>query len=324
MSDPEALSRIRTFLKTIGWIEGPLSVSFLAAGEYNANYLIGSEAGRFVLRINHGSQLGLGGDQIAYEYKVLQALDTSGVTPLPIACHPYPEPLDGGALLMNYLPGGPLVYRRDLERAARIFARVHTVPVPPGLVIQADPVMDIARESEALLDRFADHPLESEGRQIRAYHRNVLELADRTRSLFADEARCLVNTEVNSGNFIIGDEGDFLVDWEKAVESCRYQDLGHFLVPTTTLWKSDTVLTPAEKNRFLRAYHRAACPDLDFEELVLKTTVMEKTILLRALAWCFMAWYEYTQTDRPLQNADTFAKIEQYLADIPWILKSVT
>jgi hypothetical protein len=114
------------------------------------------------------------------------------------------------------------------------------------------------------------------------------------------------------------------VDWEKAVESCRYQDLGHFLAPTTTLWKSDTVLTPAEKNRFLRAYHRAACPRLDFDELALKTTVMEKTILLRALSWCFMAWYEYTRTDRPLQNPDTFAKIEQYLADIPWILKSVT
>jgi hypothetical protein len=114
------------------------------------------------------------------------------------------------------------------------------------------------------------------------------------------------------------------VDWEKAVESCRYQDLGHFLVPTTTLWKSDTVLTPDEKSRFLKAYHRAACPDLDFDELFLKTTVMEKTILLRALSWCFMAWYEYTRTDRPLLNPDTFAKIEQYLADIPWILKSVT
>jgi len=51
---------------------------------------------------------------------------------------------------------------------------------------------------------------------------------------------------------------------------------------------------------------------------------MEKTILLRALSWCYMAWYEYTRTARPLRNADTFAKISQYLADIPCILKSVT
>jgi len=323
MANPGILEQIQAFLKGSGWIEGDLSVSFLAAGEYNANYLVTSDGGRSVLRINHGSQLGLGNEQIAYEYRVLQALAASGVTPKPLACHPVPDPLGGGALLMGYLPGKALDYQRDLDRAAYIFSRVHTAAVPQGLVVQADPVMDIARESEGLLDRFSDHPLKKACKQIRTYYDSVLTLADQTRTLFSGEALCLVNTEVNSGNFLIGEAGAFLVDWEKAVESCRYQDLGHFLVPTTTLWKSDTVLTANDKKRFLRTYHQAACPEMDFEELAVKTRVMEKTILLRALSWCFMAWYEYTQTDRPLQNPDTFSKIEQYLADIPWILQSV-
>ena len=48
-------------------------------------------------------------EQIAYEYKVLEALAESGVTPRPIACHPHPEPLGGGALLMAYLPGDNIV-----------------------------------------------------------------------------------------------------------------------------------------------------------------------------------------------------------------------
>jgi aminoglycoside phosphotransferase (APT) family kinase protein len=324
MNDADKIQTIRRFLTDSGWIDGPFSVAYLAAGEYNANYLVDGERGRFVLRINHGSQLGLGQDQIAYEFKVLAALASSGVTPRPIACHPHPEPLGGGALLMTYLPGKALVYRRDLERAAGIFARVHTVPVPEGLVVQADPVNDIARESLGLLNRYGDHPREKERSQILAYHHEVMALADRTRILFDGEARCLVNTEVNSGNFLISDAGAFLVDWEKAVESYRYQDLGHFLVPTTTLWKSDTVLTPDEKKRFLTAYHRRACPNMDMDALMQKTRVMEKTILLRALSWCFMAWYEYTRTDRPLQNRDTFDKINHYLADIPWILASVT
>jgi aminoglycoside phosphotransferase (APT) family kinase protein len=324
MADPDSLAQIKRFLVDSGWVENLVSVAFLAAGEYNANYLVATPSDRFVLRINHGSQLGLGQAQIAYEYKVLQALQSSGVTPVPLACHPAPEPLGGGALLMTYLPGQALVYQRDLERAAQIFARVHTVPLPSGLVVQADPVRDIAIESEGLINRFGDHPLEKERDQIRAYHDSVLALADRTRSLFTDEARCLVNTEVNSGNFLISDAGSFLVDWEKAVESYRYQDLGHFMVPTTTLWKSDTVLTPEEKKRFLTAYHQAAGLDMDLDLLIRKSRVMEKTILLRALSWCFMAWYEYTQTERPLQNRDTFDKINQYLADIPWILASVT
>ena len=318
------LKQIKTFLTASGWIEQPFSVAFLAAGEYNANYLVKGEKNRCVLRINQGSQLGLGQNQIAYEYRVLQALAASGVTPRPIACHPHPEPLGGGALLMTYLPGSALVYQRDLGRAAHVFARIHTLPVPEGLVVQADPVMDIARESNSLLKRFPDHPLKKECNQIRVYHDNIIELADQTRTLFAGEDLCLVNTEVNSGNFLVSDEGAYLVDWEKAVKSYRYQDLSHFMVPTTTLWKSDTILTPKEKRAFLAAYHQEARLEMSMEELVLKTRVMEKAILLRALAWCFMAWYEYTQTDRPLRNADTFTKIEQYLADIPWILASVT
>jgi aminoglycoside phosphotransferase (APT) family kinase protein len=323
MADPELLEQIRIFLDRSGWIEGSAAVSFLAAGEYNANYLVESESGLRVLRINHGSQLGLGDGQIGYEYKVLQALASSGVTPKPLACHRDPEPLGGGALLMGYLPGEALDYRRDLEHAAYIFARVHAVPVPDGLVVQADPVKDIARESEGLLNRFPDHPLKKACREIQSYSDTVLELADRTRSLFAKEKRCLVNTEVNSGNFLISAAGAFLVDWEKAVESYRYQDLGHFLVPTTTLWKSDVLLTADEKIQFLRAYHKKAGLKMDLGELIEKTRMMEKTILLRALSWCYMAWYEYTQTDRPLQNRDTFSKITRYLDDIPWILKSV-
>jgi len=323
LTNRDMLERIHAFLEAAGWIDGPFTVSFLAAGEYNANYLVKNDSNAFVLRINHGSQLGLGQDQIAYEYRVLEMLAASGVTPRPIACEPNAAPLGGGALLMAYLPGKALDYHRDLEPAAHIFARVHSVPLSGGLVVQADPVLDIARESEGLINRFADHPLEKEGRQIRAYHDSILELADRTRHLFAGEALCLVNTEVNSGNFLISDAGAYLVDWEKAVASFRYQDLGHFMVPTTTLWKRDTVLTTAEKHQFLSFYHRSACPEMDFDELILKTRVLEKTILLRALSWCFMAWYEYTQIDRSLKNPDTFSKIKQYLADIPWILKSV-
>ncbi len=316
--------RVVRFLEASGWVERVDTVSFLAAGEYNANYLVRSGGGRFVLRINHGSQLGLGEGQIAYEYEVLRALAESGVTPRPLALEPGPGPLGGGALLMEYLPGRPLRYDRDLSRAAAVFARVHTTPVPDGLVVQADPVRDIARECRGLLDRFPDHPLRKEREAIEDYFESVERLAGETAPQFQGEDLCLVNTEVNSGNFLISDRGAFLVDWEKAVASCRYQDLGHFLVPTTTLWKTDTVLSRKDKDRFLAAYRREAGLDLDRDALSEKTRVLERTILLRALSWCYMAWYEYTQTERPIQNADTFAKIEQYLAGIPWILGSVT
>jgi len=328
VTDPDMQQRIVDFLETSGWADPACNVSFLAAGEYNANYRVETSGGPRVLRINHGSQLGLGDGQIAYEYKVLEALADSGVTPKPFACHPDPAALGGGALLMEYLPGTALDYRKDLETAARIFSRIHRMPVPDGLIVQADPVMDIARESLGLIQRFPDHPKGKEKDLILAYHDEVVALAGRTRKLFANEDLCIVNTEVNSGNFLISGDGSYLVDWEKAVVSYRYQDLGHFMVPTTTLWKTDVCLSKDEKRAFLSAYHRAVCnldasPEIDFSQLAEKTRLMERTILLRALSWCFMAWYEYTQTQRALQNRETFNKIEQYLSDIPWILNSV-
>ncbi|MGM0394836.1 MAG: phosphotransferase family protein [Thermodesulfobacteriota bacterium] len=324
MPDTDKLEQIQQFLTDTGWVSPPFFVTFLAAGEYNANYRIDCEDGPYVLRINHGSQLGLGDDQIAYEYQVLTALANSGVTPKPLACHPRPDPLGGGALLMEFVPGRPLDYSRDLEKAAHVFARVHTVPVPDSLIVQADPVTAIAQESHGLLHRFADHPLKKEQEQILSYYDTVLSLAETARPLFESEPLCLVNTEVNSGNFLISPDRACLVDWEKAVVSCRYQDLGHFMVPTTTLWKTDTVLSREDRHLFLACYHQQACPDIPLDEVMEKSRVMEKTILLRALSWCFMAWYEYTQTDRPIQNPDTFVKIQQYLSDIPWILNCVT
>ncbi len=132
---------------------------------------------------------------------------------------------------------------------------------------------------------------------------------------------CLVNTEVNSGNFIIQDKRGALVDWEKAVISCRYQDLAHFLVPTTTMWKSDFRFTPESRLSFLRQYYDLIRPDFSFDALTFKTNILEQTILLRAMSWCYMAWYEYTGKERALSDPATFRKITVYLDNLACFLK---
>ncbi|HSL61397.1 MAG TPA: aminoglycoside phosphotransferase family protein, partial [Desulfotignum sp.] len=64
MPDTDRLEQIQQFLSNIGWVSQPFCISFLAAGEYNVNYRVDSQDGPCVLRINRGSQLGLGDDQI--------------------------------------------------------------------------------------------------------------------------------------------------------------------------------------------------------------------------------------------------------------------
>lgn len=318
----KTIQAIYDFLTAKGWLhlqDPEEEILFLAAGEYNENYLITVDeiygSAQHVFRINHGSQLGLT-MQIEYEFAVLRALSRSGVTPRPFYCDPEPgaDELGKGVLLMEYLPGRPLDYATDWQEAARIFAAVHSQPVAE-LITQADPVADIANESLDLINRFPDHPMTEARDRLLAYHAEVIRMADEFQALTRGDPLVMANTEVNSHNFIIDDDTGrgWLVDWEKCVVTSRFQDLGHFLVPTTTLWKTEFRFTEEQKRAFVQAYLTAATITMDLDTAMRCTHLMERTILLRAMAWCYMAHYEYTQSDRTLENAETFAKIEQYL-----------
>ncbi len=323
MDTKKKSNTIRAFLKKKKWVTGDCTVSFLAAGEYNENYLVTAAGNHaYVFRINHGSQLGLD-DQVSYEFNVLDAVYPSGVTPRPLYHDPSPEEFDGGVLLMVYLPGRPLRYPDDTRHAAEVFAAIHSLKPDNRLIVQSNPVLDIAAESHELLTRFPHHPLTEEQGKLFELHNIIQKMGQSMREEFQSEQMCMVNTEVNSHNFIIDDEDDraYLVDWEKAVISHRYQDLGHFLTPTTTLWKGNYIYSADEKTEFLREYESTLKTGIPLDELREKTRLLERTIILRGLSWCYMAWYEYTRSDRKLQNHHTFNTIQNYLADIDWFLR---
>ena len=310
---------IRDFLLERGWVDGLPAVRFLAAGEYNQNFLVTSGPDRFVFRVNRGSQLGLE-DQIGYEFRVLECVAPSGVTPRPLKVHRDRAAFGGGAMLMEFLPGGPLDYGRDLDKAAAIFARIHALPPCPGLLHQPDPVAAIVAESLSLIDRYPDHALARQRAALLDYRERVARLGEEHRALFAADRPCVVNTEVNSGNFLVSSAGAYLVDWEKAVVSSRHQDLGHFLAPTTTLWRTETVLTRQQRTDFLAAYHAALDDPPPLEELDRLCDVMERAVILRGLSWCFMAHHEYANAMKPLTSDLTREKIALYMRDMDRII----
>jgi hypothetical protein len=310
---------IRSFLLDQGWVRQEPAVSFLAAGEYNQNFLVRCGRERLVFRVNRGSQLGLE-DQIGYEFRVLRCVAPSGVTPRPLRVHPAPTPFGGGVMLMEWLPGTPLVYERDLDAAAGVFARIHALPPCPDLLRQDDPVAAVAAESLGLIERYPGHALGRERRVLLGYHERIVRLGQDNRALFAADRPCVVNTEVNSGNFLVGPAGAFLVDWEKAVVSSRHQDLGHFLAPTTTLWRTNTVIDAARRHDFLAAYHAALRDAPPLEALDRLCAVMERAVILRGLSWCFMAHHEYAHGGKALTDETTRAKIGLYMRDVERII----
>jgi aminoglycoside phosphotransferase (APT) family kinase protein len=303
-----------------GWrADTPLSVKTLAQGEYNINYLVQRGEGAWVFRVNIGTQIDRA-DQILYEFRALRLLRASGVTPRPYFVDDSRKRLEHGVLLMDYLPGEQLDYRRDLQAAARLFARIHSHPVEAEenhLIHERRPLSMTYEESSRLLRVYLESELADPG--LRGFLQEVLHWAGEARHeeayFLSDPWPCIINTEVNSGNFIVDrDRGTLhLVDWEKPLWGDPSQDISHFRVPTTTLWKTDYRMSQSDRRAFLDAY-RAAVRDPH-----LRDTVEERVRLrdpfncLRGIAWSAMAWVEYQTGEHALQNVDTFLKVGEYL-----------
>ena len=129
----------------------------------------------------------------------------------------------------------------------------------------------------------------------------------------SDAPVCMVNTELNSGNFLINGENSHLVDWEKPLLSEPAQDLGHFLAPTTTFWKTDVILTPEEVKDFAAKYIAAVGGRMDCSTLSARLPLYFTVTCLRGVTWCAMAYREYCQPGREIRNEDTFRKLKAYL-----------
>jgi aminoglycoside phosphotransferase (APT) family kinase protein len=317
-----------------GWhTHVPPTVTPLAQGEYNMNYRVQQGDRTWVFRVNIGTQIdpvdaSQDGDtfnQILYEYRALQLLASTGVTPRPfyVDTEGIVDSATGetyGVLLMAYLPGESLDYRRDLTKAARLFARVHSQPVAPEdnhLIPETKPLSMTYEECSRLLPVYLESDLADPA--LRDYLREVLTWAGETRHretyFLSDPWPCIINTEVNSGNFIVNRARDtlHLVDWEKPLWGDPSQDLSHFCVPTTTLWKTDYRMTPDDRQAFLNAY-REAIPDTHLRDTIAdRVRLRDPFNCLRGISWSAMAWVTYQTGEHALKNEDTFRKVSAYL-----------
>ncbi|MBI9045534.1 MAG: aminoglycoside phosphotransferase family protein [Anaerolineaceae bacterium] len=322
---PDLLA-IQNYLQSVdlsavpGWEKNQeVKIFHLAQGEYNLNYRLQQGSRQWVFRINLGTQNNRD-DQIMYEYQALCLLADTGVTPRPFFVDDSREHLPYGVLLMEYLPGDPLDYERDLEGAARLFSRIHSQSAKltdHHLIVEAYPLSMTYNECADLLQVYFDSELSDP--DIFTYLQEVLDWAKEARHkesyFISDPWPCVINTEVNSGNFIVNrDAGSLhLVDWEKPLWGDPSQDLSHFCVPTTTLWKTRYRMPPADREKFLSTYCAA------MRDTHLSDTIIERVRLrdpfncLRGISWSAMAWISYQNEDHALKNEDTFRKIEEYL-----------
>lgn len=307
------------FRAALGLREG-VEVGFLAQGEYNLNYFLQSGGQRYVLRVNTGSQLNLD-NQIAYEYRALELLRPSGVTPRAFYLDDTRQEIPYGLMVMEYLPGRPLDYRSDLAAAARTFARIHGMEFSAEevefLVREPGPLTGIYKEAERLLEKYFSCP-RSDPTVAALLEKLLLRAGERKKEekyLAEDPWLRVINTEVNSHNFIVNPASGscHLVDWEKPIYGEPAQDLSHFLIATTTMWKQNYILSREEEELFISTYLQCLPPCPQAKTLRERVEMFKFFNYLRAVSWCAMAWTEYSGPGRPLSNPDTFEKIKAYL-----------
>lgn len=325
--DPFAhyLSKVEHYLREQCWDDVPamagqnFTVSPLAKGEYNLNYLLQSTQTQLVFRVNMASQINRQ-DQIVYEYKALRLLQHSGVTPIPCFVDDSRRLIDRGISIMHYLPGGPLDYQLDLAGAAKTLATVHQMEVADSdnhLIVEREPLSLIYNECVGLLQTYLSSELADA--DMCRFLREVIAWAatakEKEQYFLEDPWLCIVNTEVNSGNFIVNRDKQttHLIDWEMPRWGDPSTDLCHFCSPLTTLWKTSFRFTPEATDFFLHTYTD------NLSSAHLRNTLEDRMrlkfpfVLLRGISWSAMAWVAYQTEYNGIHNEDTRQKIEAYM-----------
>lgn len=326
-SDPfdHYLFEVKRYLQDQCWDDVPImagdsfTVTQLAKGEYNLNYLLTSAGTQLVFRVNIASQIGRE-DQIIYEYQALQLLQSSGVTPRPCFVDDSRLLIDRGISIMEYLPGYALDYQLDLTGAARTLALIHQVEVPTPqnhLIVEQQPLTLIFNECVNLLTTYCCSELANA--DIHSFLQQVVAWAETAKAkeqYFLDDPwLCIVNTEVNSGNFIVNRDKKttHLIDWEMPRWGDPSSDLCHFCSPLTTLWKTGFRFSPESIDLFIREYKRNIRSAHLRETLEERMRLKSPFILLRGISWSAMAWVAYQTEYTGIHNEDTWQKLQQYM-----------
>lgn len=313
--DLDNIRRNKDFIERFG-IDDKEEFSLLGQGEYNINYIFHSKAynKKLVLRIATDSQMDLE-NQIRYEYEALELLNKTNRTPKPIYCDDKRELIPYGFLVMEFLLGKPLNYKKDLKIAAGALADIHNEPIPKAnnLLKPENPIEAIYEECLKMFDKYRlSKHMDMEIKDSIEY---LLEKGKNIKTIDIGN-RTIINTELNSGNFLINGENNnnYIVDWEKPLYGYPAQDLGHFLTPTTTFWKTDIILSREEISFFIKEYCKNSNQYKDEKELWNSVKNYLSMNCLRGITWCAMAYVEYQDPDKLIFNNYTYQKIKSYLS----------
>lgn len=277
-------------------------IELLGAGEYNINFKFGGE----VIRLNIASQMNLGKKQIAYEFGALEELETSGVTPKPIKYFENGKYIQFPFMTMEFVEGRPLEYYKDFDIASQMLAKIHSVDTNnSNLIFSNKPFLTMLKECESMFSVY-----KSWGKKDVDTEKRIDSILSIVKKSGVDERvdnPSIINTELNNRNFIIG-KNSKIIDWEKPLIGEAEQDLAHFLVPTTTNWKTDVIFSKKDMMDFVAIYEKYRAVNYKKLNKYLRFNI------LRGMTWCSMAKVHY-EKEGTFKHSETYKKINKFLSE---------
>lgn len=315
----EEYTKMKSFKESLDIpLDKDVKIKLLAQGEYNINYIFNHPITnkKLILRVNTGSQMHLD-NQIEYEYNALDEIYESKRVPKVYYVDKSLKNLDYGVLVMEFLEGRALIYETDLSIAAKCLSDIHGLRVKEdsSLISPNNLLLEMLKECRSMSEVYLSSDLANE-----EVKKTIERLIDFSEKKIRNEKetylkRHYINTELNSGNFLInGEEKDnYIIDWEKPILGDPVQDIAHLLAPTTTFWKTDTILKRDEMINFIKEYIGFVKGRFNTEGIINRFNTYLTLTCLRGITWCSMAWVQYQNKDKVIKNDFTYEKIKAYL-----------
>lgn len=197
----------------------------------------------------------------ASERLCLKWLDGTGLAPRPVATG-----TSGGLAWLIYRHIEGRTWRRGSARVAQLLRRVHELPPPTGLPVQAGGSRQLSRQAEKILSRCPP----SSRRRLKGP--GPVAHVDPAPKL------CLVHGDPVPGNIVVSNRRIVLIDWQCPMLGDPAEDLAIFLSPAMQFLYRGSPLARAERQVFLHAY-----PD---RATVARFLVLEPWFHWRMAAYC--------------------------------------
>jgi len=326
----EYLAENAALRQAVGAADGVvLEPRSLGAGEHNLNYWFSEPASgsKYVLRVNVLPQP-FHDNQVAYEFAALEALASSGCTPLPVFLDDSPAALGEGVIVETFCEGDMLDFDHlqpgDLECAARLMADVHAVPVAADcpLFKPRDPLRALYDEC---LQRFRLYRASAfEDERLTQWVEKFIAVIERWLGMStypATDCQHIINTETLPSHFILPRKGadhtvgvGAFIDWERPIVGEVAQDVAYFVSPTSTFWDSDWLCPANMAEQVVDDYWRAVDGRFDRGNFDERFQLYRAMTVLRSTTWCCRALIRYNQ-EGAYKTGRTVEKLPVYLSD---------